>query len=97
MSAADLLPQVLEPLLEDFKYWFDRSQQFLSSHRLTFLEESQQADLLRRVEETQKSIAAATTMFQLSEKKVAIDPALVMEWHQLLMECQGVAMRYRQQ
>ncbi|MCS6958819.1 MAG: DUF2605 domain-containing protein [Pseudanabaenaceae cyanobacterium SKYGB_i_bin29] len=97
MSAADLLPQVLEPLLEDFRYWFDRSQQFLTTHRLPFLEKEQQADLLRRVEETQKSIAAATTMFHLSDKKVAIDTALVMEWHKLLMECQAVAMRYRQQ
>ena len=97
MSAAELLPQVLEPLLEDFRYWFDRSHQLLANTRIHFLSESDQADLLRRLEEAQKELATSTTMFHLSDKKVAIDPVVVMNWHKLLMECQAVGMRYRQQ
>ncbi len=96
MSSAELLPQVLEPLLEDFRYWFERSQELLSNNRINFLSEADQADLLHRVEEAQKTLAVATTMFNLSDKKVGIDPMMVMDWHKLLMECQAVGMRYRQ-
>ncbi|PLS68300.1 MAG: DUF2605 domain-containing protein [Cyanobacteria bacterium M5B4] len=97
MSSAELLPQVLEPLLEDFRYWFDRSHELLSNNRISFLSEADQDDLRRRVEEAQQSVRVATTMFALSDKKVGIDPIVVMDWHKLLMECQAVGMRYRQQ
>jgi hypothetical protein len=97
MSSAELLPLVLEPLLEDFRYWFERSHHLLSNNRIHFLSEADQADLLHRIEEAQQAIAVSTTMFNLSDKKVGIDPQLVVNWHRLLMECQAVGMRYRQQ
>ena len=39
----EILKTVLEPLLEDFQYWFNRSRSLLESEELTFLSEREKA------------------------------------------------------
>ncbi|MGB3654366.1 MAG: DUF2605 family protein, partial [Rivularia sp. (in: cyanobacteria)] len=45
----ELLKTVLQPLLEDFEYWFARSRTFLETEQLSFLDKQEQSDLLTRV------------------------------------------------
>ncbi|MFN9532847.1 MAG: DUF2605 family protein [Pseudanabaena sp.] len=62
----EMLRQLLEPLLEDFTYWFNRSQKLLSNERLNFLQESDQQNLLERVENALKVVAAARAFFRVT-------------------------------
>jgi hypothetical protein len=90
----EMLRQILEPLLEDFVYWFDRSRTLLSKERINFLIEADQAKLLARVENAIKEVGAATALFRVTGHQVGVDMAAMRPWHELLMECQAVGMRY---
>jgi hypothetical protein len=90
----EMLRQLLEPLLEDFTYWFNRSQKLFSSERIDFLREQDQTKLLERVENALKEVAVAIALFKVTGHQVGIDMATMRPWHQLLMECQAVGMRY---
>jgi len=46
---ADLLEAVLQPLLEDFQYWFERYHQILENEKIPFMSEQEQFNLLKRV------------------------------------------------
>ena len=86
---------VLQPLLEDFQYWFSRSCFFLETERVSFLSNEEQSDLLERVLQAQQEVSAAKMLFQATESQVGIDMAALMPWHQLLTECWKVAMQFR--
>ncbi|MGQ9865705.1 MAG: DUF2605 domain-containing protein [Pseudanabaenaceae cyanobacterium] len=92
---AELLETVLAPLLEDFVYWFGRSRELLTATQLDFLTPAAQQDLIRRLEQAESEVKTARLLYQASGKQVAIDMEPVREWHRLLMECQGIGMRYR--
>lgn len=91
----ELLKTVLQPLLEDFKYWFARSRSLLENERISFLTIDQQSDLLDRVKQAQQEVNTASMLFQATEGQVGIDMAALMPWHQLVTECWQVAMRFR--
>jgi hypothetical protein len=46
LSEPGLLKSILEPLLEDFQYWFSRSRSLLETEKISFLSHPQQSDLL---------------------------------------------------
>lgn len=90
----EMLKNLLEPLLEDFTYWFDRAQKLFSSKRLDFLEEADQQKLLERVEIALKEVSVATSLFRITGHQVGVDMATMRPWHELLVECQSIGMRY---
>jgi hypothetical protein len=90
----ELLRQILEPLLEDFTYWFDRSRKLLSSERINFLSELEQQNLLERVENAIKEVNASIALFRATGHQIGVDMAAMKPWHILLMECQAMGMRY---
>jgi hypothetical protein len=90
-----LLKTVLEPLLEDFQYWFDRSRTLLESEEMSFLETQEQADLLARVVQAQQEVSTAQTLLKVTEGKAGIQMEVLMPWHKLLTECWQVSMRNR--
>ncbi|MEB3180166.1 MAG: DUF2605 domain-containing protein [Nostocaceae cyanobacterium] len=90
-----LLKTILEPLLEDFQYWFARSQSLLENERMPFMSDEEQADLLARVSQAQEEVNTAKMLFQATGGQVGIDMATMMPWHHLLTECWKVAMRFR--
>ncbi len=90
----EMLRQLLEPLLEDFTYWFDRAQKLLANERITFLTEAEQQNLLAQVENALKEVSAATSLFRATGHQIGVDMAAMKPWHKLLMECQSVGMRY---
>jgi hypothetical protein len=96
LPSADLLKVVLEPLLEDFQYWFGRYRQILENEKIQFMSEEKQFDLLKRVKNAQDELNAAKILFTATDQKVGIDMATVMPWHQLVTECWSVGMRLGQ-
>ncbi len=91
----ELLEAVLQPLLEDFEYWFARSRTLLETERLSFLDKQKQSDLLARVKLATDEVKAAKMLFAVSQGKVGIDMKTLMPWHNLVTECWNVAMRFR--
>jgi hypothetical protein len=93
----DLLKAVLQPLLEDFQYWFERSRQLLETEEIPFLSRNEQFDLLTRVKQAQQEVSTAQALFQATGGQVGVETAVLMPWHKLLTECWQVAMRFRQE
>ena len=91
----ELLKALLEPLLEDFNYWFDRSTNLLETEEIPFLRGEDQSDLLARVKQAQQEVGAAKALFQATGGQVAIETAALMPWHRLLAECWQVSARFR--
>lgn len=91
----ELLKTVLQPLLEDFQYWFERSRSFLETEQIAYLSTKQQSELLERVKQAQQEVSTAQMLFQATGGQVGIDMATLMPWHQLLTDCWKVAMRFR--
>ncbi|WP_019500060.1 DUF2605 domain-containing protein [Pseudanabaena sp. PCC 6802] len=93
---SELLQELLDPLLEDFRYWFGRSRDLLELQKLSFLSDAEQSSLLSRVKDALKEVETATVLFNATGKQVGIDIAAMKPWHGLLMECQSVGIRYHQ-
>ena len=91
----ELLKTILEPLLEDFTYWFSRSRLLLESERLSFLSLEEQNDLLARVKNAQQEVATAHLLFKTTGGQVGIAAKMLLPWHQLVAECWGVSSRRR--
>lgn len=94
-SEPNLLANLLEPLLEDFQYWFSRSQTLLETENIKFLESSQQAELLDRVKQAQQEVYTAQLLLKVTEGQVGVETNVLMPWHRLLMECWQIAVRFR--
>jgi predicted flavoprotein YhiN len=94
-SERELLKTVLEPLLEDFIYWFSRARTLLESERISFLSVEEQEALLARVKQTQQEVSAARMLFNATDGQAGIDTATLVPWHQLVAQCWQVAMRWR--
>jgi hypothetical protein len=97
LPGTELLKTVLEPLLEDFQYWFRRSHEFLATERLSFMSEQEQSDLLLRVQQAQNELNTAKMLFTATDEQVGIDMATIRPWHQLVAECWKVSMRFHQE
>ncbi|GAB4527643.1 MAG: DUF2605 domain-containing protein [Pleurocapsa sp.] len=92
----ELLKTVLEPLLEDFQYWFDRTHSLLASERLSFLSELEQTQLLKKIERSQQEVNTAQILFKATEGEVGIDPKMLLPWHRLVAECWSIAQQWRE-
>lgn len=95
-SKAELLKQILGPLLEDYRYWFERSQTLLEKERLEFISVEHQADVLNRVKQAQAQWQAAVALYQIADHEVGIDPGILAKWHRLLLECAELGRRFRE-
>ncbi|NES99260.1 MAG: DUF2605 domain-containing protein [Sphaerospermopsis sp. SIO1G2] len=92
----ELLESVLDPLLDDFEYWFARSRQLLENEKISFMSDDEQQNLLGRVTQAQAELSTSKMLFAATDKKVGIDMATLIPWHHLLGECWRVSMRYHQ-
>ncbi len=91
----DLLKTVLEPLLDDFQYWFSRSRSLLETEEIAFLGTEQQANLLARVIQAQQEVGAVQSLINATGGQAGVDTSVLMVWHQLVTECWQVSMRFR--
>jgi hypothetical protein len=92
---SNFLKTLLQPLLEDFQHWFGRSQTLLETHRIGFMSQEQQSDLLERVKQAQQEVSTAQLLFQATDGQVGVDTAVLFVWHQLVTECWQVGMKFR--
>ena len=91
----ELLKTVLEPLLEDFQYWFERSRNLLESEQMPFFSDEEQAQFLKRIVQSQKEVQTAQMLFKATDGSAGIDPKILLPWHQLVAECWNVAQKWR--
>lgn len=89
-----LLKTLLEPLLEDFQYWFSRSRSLLETERITFLSEEEQNQLLEKITSSQQEVSTAQMLFQATEGQIGIDTATLVPWHKIVAQCWHVSMRW---
>ncbi len=92
----ELLKTVLEPLLEDFQYWFERSHNLLESEQMPFFSAQEQEQLLARIVHSQKEVQTAQMLFKATDGSAGIDSKMLLPWHQLVAECWGVAQKWRE-
>jgi Protein of unknown function (DUF2605). len=92
---SDLLKSLLEPLLDDFHYWFERSRQLLETEEIPFLSAEEQADLLDRVVTAQKEVSTTQMLFKATNGQVGIEASMMAPWHRLVTECWKIAVRFR--
>jgi hypothetical protein len=91
----ELLKQVLEPLLQDFEYWFSRSHSLLESENIPFLSVGEQTKLLERIKQAEGEVKTAMMLFKVTDGQAGIDTKVLMSWHQLVSECWGIAQKWR--
>lgn len=91
----DLLKTVLEPLLDDFQYWFSRSRTLLETEAIPFLATDAQAGLLDRVIQTQQEVGTVQSLLKVTNGQVGVDTSVLMTWHQLVSECWQVSLKLR--
>ncbi len=95
LQGSELLKDVLQPLLDDFQYWFARSRQLLEAEPISFLTAQQKSSLLARIKQAQDEVSTAKMLFSATQGQVGLNMETIMPWHKLLVECQKVAMVYR--
>ena len=95
LPESDLLKAILQPLLDDFEYWFERSSRLLETEDMPFLTPEQQSDLLSRIKDARTEVSTARSLFHATGGQAGIEMAVLMPWHQLLTECWQVANRFR--
>jgi Protein of unknown function (DUF2605) len=91
-----LLKALLEPLLEDFEYWFSRSKALLESEPMGFMTPVAQQDLLGRVIESLGAVSVMRSLMVATENRAGVEMSVLMNWHKLVHECWGVSIRHRQ-
>ncbi|NJR38235.1 MAG: DUF2605 domain-containing protein [Leptolyngbyaceae cyanobacterium CSU_1_4] len=86
---------LLEPLLDDFQYWFEKSRSLLELQELEFLGREYQADLLSRVKQAQQEVSVAKMLLLATDGQVGVETGVMMPWHQLVAECWKVGKQFR--
>lgn len=95
-SEKEILKQVLEPLLDDFLYWFSRSLSLLESEKMPFFVEDEQSALIAEIESARAEVNTAKMLFQATEGEAGIDSKMLLPWHNLVARCWDVAKAWRQ-
>ncbi len=91
----ELLKTVLRPLLEDFQYWFSRSQSLLEAKEISFLSNEERTNLLARLSRAQQEVSVAQMLLQATDGQAGIETATLVPWHQLVAECWQISQRWR--
>lgn len=92
-SDSRLIQAILDPLLDDFLYWFGRSRLLLETHHLSNLTAPEQARLLQRIHEAEAEVRSVKAL--LAVTGVGIAPSTLAPWHQLVTECWRIGHQWR--
>ncbi|MGF1522483.1 MAG: DUF2605 domain-containing protein [Leptolyngbyaceae cyanobacterium] len=91
-----LVQSVLEPLLNDFQYWFSESKTLLTSPQADCLEAKQRQSLIGQIEVAQREVATARTLLLTTDGQAGVETSIVMNWHQLVLQCWQASKQIRQ-
>jgi hypothetical protein len=81
-----LLDQVLNPLLADFKETFARGLQLLAHCPDHVLTAANRASLGQRLQDAQAGLGAARALRAAAPAPMALDMATIQPWHELVVE-----------
>ncbi|MGD2183789.1 DUF2605 domain-containing protein [Lusitaniella coriacea] len=96
-SNREILKTVLEPLLEDFLYWFSRSRDLLESETIEFLSSEEHAALLAQLQNAQKEVHTAQILCKATNGQAGIETKTMMHWHNLVTQCWKISSKWRSQ
>jgi hypothetical protein len=88
-----IVKSLLEPLLEDFLYWFSQARQMLTGDSLPLVEPQQRQALLTQITQAEAEVQAAHTL--LTSTGVGVDTTVLMGWHRLVLECWRLRLQNR--
>ena len=91
-----LLKSILEPLLEDFIYWFERAQVFIEKEELTFLTPEEKRSLLQRFRDSEQEVKTARALYQATDGRAGVEASIMVPWHNLVAEYWQLASQWRQ-
>ena len=86
-SEQPIVQAVLEPLLEDFRYWFSETQTLLKSPQADCLVASDRQALEQEIATAQQAVATAKTLLLATDGNAGVDMAVIGQWHQLVNKC----------
>ena len=92
----ELLKTILEPLLEDFQYWFERSLSLLESEQMPFFTAPEQAQIVERIIYARQEVQTSQMLFKATSGAAGIDSKMLFSWHQLVAECWDIARKRRE-
>ncbi|NEQ47103.1 MAG: DUF2605 domain-containing protein [Leptolyngbya sp. SIOISBB] len=95
-SEPPIMQVVLEPLLEDFQYWFGKTQTLLNSSQADCLAVSDRQTFTQEVEAAQRAVATAKTLLLATDGQAGVDIAVVGQWHRLVGKCWQTSRYIRQ-
>ena len=96
-DAGVLMDTLLRSLLDDFDHWFQRGEQLLETCPLSVMGASEQAELMARLREGRKAVAATRALTSASSQPVAVSMEAMTPWHGLVTEVWGLASKVGQQ
>lgn len=90
---SDLVPSLLDPLLEDFLYWFTQSIQLLEATSLEFMAAEEQQQVLSIIKDAEREVRSAQSLVRATG--VGVDPSIMAHWHRLVMQGWQIAQQHR--
>ncbi|MEO1093518.1 MAG: DUF2605 domain-containing protein [Cyanobacteria bacterium J06638_28] len=96
-SDQPLIKTILEPLLDDFQYWFSQSEELLTSEKATCMVAQEREGLLNRISTAQKEVATARTLLLATAGQAGVEASMVTHWHQLVGQCWQAAQYIRRE
>lgn len=82
-----LVQSILEPLLDDFQYWFGEAETLLNSPEANCLDERDRQQLAAQLHTAKQEVATARTLMLATAGNAGVDVAVVSQWHQLVSKC----------
>lgn len=92
----ELLKTVLEPLLDDFQYWFERSLSLLKSEQMPFFTAREQTEILEQIVRAKQEVQTSQMLFKATDGAAGIDSKMLLSWHQLVAECWNIGRKWRE-
>jgi hypothetical protein len=95
-AAGELLDQLLESLLLDFDFWFDRGLLLLRHCPESVLSAAEQKTLSERLDTARKELIAARTLRSAAPVSMALDMQAMAPWHRLVLSVWNLSAELRQ-
>jgi hypothetical protein len=91
-----LVQTILEPLLDDFLYWFDETESLLASIEAECLVDSESHALIEEIKAARQEVVTTKTLMLATGGDAGVEVAVVGRWHQLVSKCWRTARQVRQ-
>ena len=95
-AAGELLDQLLDSLLLDFDFWFDRGLLLLQHCPESVLAAEDQEALSERLDTARKELIAARTLRSAAPVSMALDMQAMAPWHRLVLSDWNLSAELRQ-